>query len=199
MVADASSAMSALTLSEASSWIRVEAEMARMASLVRDTLDTIRSNAASARLDTSEPWSTRSADSSMRRPICWAASKERSASLRTSPATMENPTPCSPARAASMEALNASRLVWFAISPITRTMSLIEVDERWISEIASIDARSASTPCSALPCVWAARSVAVRDSPAMSAMESASRRTDSVISRVPCSIRRSRCTSSVTS
>ena len=70
----------------------------------RETLLAIRSKAPSARLETSEPWSTRSADSSISLPICWAASDDRSASLRTSPATMEKPTPCSPARAASTPA-----------------------------------------------------------------------------------------------
>ncbi len=44
--------------------------------------------------------------------ICWAAAWLRSASLRTSPATTANPLPCVPARAASMAAFKASRLVW---------------------------------------------------------------------------------------
>ena len=41
------------------------------------------------------------------RAACWL----RSASLRTSEATTANPLPCSPARAASMAAFNASMLV----------------------------------------------------------------------------------------
>ena len=45
----------------------------------------------------------------------------RSASLRTSAATTAKPLPCSPARAASMAAFSASRLVWRAIS------SMIEI------------------------------------------------------------------------
>ena len=47
------------------------------------------------------------------------ASLDRSASLRTSSAPTANPSPCSPARAASIAAFSASRLVWLAISLIT--------------------------------------------------------------------------------
>src|SRR5450830_1090043 len=43
--------------------------------------------------------------------ISCAAVCERSASLRTSAATTANPLPCSPARAASIAAFNASKLV----------------------------------------------------------------------------------------
>ncbi|MNI78079.1 hypothetical protein D3C73_1344270 [compost metagenome] len=41
-----------------------------------------------------------------------------SASFLISPATTAKPLPCSPARAASIEALRESRLVWLAISEI---------------------------------------------------------------------------------
>ena len=48
---------------------------------------------------------------STRPPISSDALAERDASLRTSVATTANPLPCSPARAASTEALSASKLV----------------------------------------------------------------------------------------
>jgi hypothetical protein len=45
-------------------------------------------------------------------PISWAATWLRSASFLTSAATTAKPLPCSPARAASIAAFRASRLVW---------------------------------------------------------------------------------------
>ena len=45
-------------------------------------------------------------------PISCAATCDRSASFLTSAATTAKPLPCSPARAASMAAFSASRLVW---------------------------------------------------------------------------------------
>ena len=49
----------------------------------------------------------------------------RSASLRTSAATTAKPLPCSPARAASMAAFRASRLVWRAISSMMEILLAI--------------------------------------------------------------------------
>ncbi|MPM93484.1 hypothetical protein SDC9_140621 [bioreactor metagenome] len=51
----------------------------------------------------------------MRAAICVVASRDCSASFRTSSATTANPLPCSPALAASIAALRASKLVWSAI------------------------------------------------------------------------------------
>ena len=70
----------------------------------------------------SESWApsaTRRVDSLISAVISLAAARERSASLRTSSATTANPSPCSPARAASMAAFRASRFVWLAISLMT--------------------------------------------------------------------------------
>jgi hypothetical protein len=61
------------------------------------------------------------ASDEMSAPISPALARDFSASLRTSSATTAKPRPASPARAASMAALRASRLVWSAICWITST------------------------------------------------------------------------------
>ncbi len=59
-------------------------------------------------------------------PAIWAASSSVAAAVRlardlTSEATTAKPLPASPARAASIVALSASRLVWLAMSLISST------------------------------------------------------------------------------
>ncbi len=61
-------------------------------------------------------------------PISVVEAEVLSASFFTSSATTANPLPCSPARAASIAALRARRLVWSAISLIAMTMSPIFSD-----------------------------------------------------------------------
>lgn len=57
------------------------------------------------------------------------ASAVSSASFLTSPATTANPSPASPERAASIDALRASRCVWRAIVLITSVTLPISIDD----------------------------------------------------------------------
>ena len=65
--------------------------------------------------------------------ISLAALALRCARLRTSPATTAKPRPCSPARAASTAALSARILVWNAMPSIVPMISLILLDDLWMS------------------------------------------------------------------
>ena len=59
----------------------------------------------------------------MRLPICPVERAVSVASVFTSEATTAKPLPASPALAASMVALSASRLVWLAMASMTPTIS----------------------------------------------------------------------------
>ena len=76
--------------------------------------------------------------------ICSVDTLVISASWRISSATTANPFPCSPARAASMDAFNASILVWFAIEMICPIHSLIFCTDAWKSS----NVRWISSKCS---------------------------------------------------
>ncbi len=88
-------------------------------------------------------------------PISCAATWLRSASLRTSAATTANPLPCSPARAASIAALSASRLVWYAMSSMMPIFCAI-------CFIAWVVATTASPPSTVSLAAWVAMPSVIR-------------------------------------
>ena len=81
---------------------------------------------------------------------------DRSASRRTSSATTANPRPPSPARAASMAALRASRLVWSAISLMRARMAPISLTRSASAIVRSDDTSISPSACSRLVRVSAA-------------------------------------------
>ena len=93
-----------------------------------------------------EPLSTLSTEAPIRVLISRAASAERPARLRTSPATTAKPRPCSPARAASTAALSARMLVWKAMPSMTPMMSAMRRDAVWISSMVLTTWDTASPP-----------------------------------------------------
>ena len=78
-------------------------------------------------------------------PISFVATLDFAASLPTSLATTANPRPCSPARAASMVALRASRFVCAAMSSIVATISPISWALTLVYLIVSADAPTAAS------------------------------------------------------
>src|SRR5437763_1350198 len=118
-----------------------------MLAAVSSTPWTILASDSPAFSESGAPSATWRVDSLISAVISLAAALERSASLRTSSATTAKPRPCSPARAASIAAFRASRLVWLAISLMTWMMSLTCSLDFLMRTMASIACSTDSPPC----------------------------------------------------
>ncbi len=89
-----------------------------------------------------------------------AASLERSARVRTSSATTAKPRPASPARAASTAALSARRLVWNAMSLMSRMIAAVPSEAVTMRPMAVSISPMTAPPCCDAAAVWSARSLA---------------------------------------
>ncbi|MNI60002.1 hypothetical protein D3C73_1151880 [compost metagenome] len=83
-------------------------------------------------------------------PICAADLADRSASLRTEPATTANPRPSSPARAASIAAFSDNRFVSSAILAMVPTIFSISLE--WLPSVSMIPDKSLML--SLTICIW---------------------------------------------
>ncbi len=120
-------------------------EISPMMSLTRVVAATTASMADSACCTTLAPAPISFDEPSISTRISLAASALRPARLRTSPATTAKPRPCSPARAASTEALSARMLVWKAMESMTSVISAI------FRELSVIRPMVATTSCISSP------------------------------------------------
>ncbi len=136
LVVDCSSEAAAISSAFAST-SSIEATIWRSASLAFSDSSMPSSALRLLRWAASTAWSISDCTSPMMSAISEVAWSVSSASSRTSSATTANPWPVSepvpspPARAASIAAFSANRLVWFAISSMVSTTWLISSLEAW--------------------------------------------------------------------